>query len=161
MELRENAAYIKGLCDGLDLDKTTKEGKVISALLDLVANMAEKIEDLGVECKELRDYAEELDEDLGYVEEDLYLTEDADDDDDEDFEDDFDEEFEDDFDNDFEGEDSGYDEFVCPSCGEVICVDQSLDIADVTCPACGEKLGDIDICDGDCEGCEGCAEDEE
>ena len=31
----EKAAYIKGLCDGLELDNSTKEGKVILALLVL------------------------------------------------------------------------------------------------------------------------------
>ena len=149
MELRENAAYIKGLCDGLELDKSTKEGKVISALLDLVSAMAERIENLEGENAELREYIEEIDEDLGLLEDDFYLDEDG--------EDEFDEAFEEDFDNDFENDDdSGYDEFVCPSCGEIICVDENLEIADVTCPACGEKLGDIELCDGDCSQCGGC-----
>ena len=35
MTLNERASYIKGLCDGMELDTTTKEGKVIAALLDL------------------------------------------------------------------------------------------------------------------------------
>ncbi len=147
MDIKSNAAYIKGLADGLGIDKETKEGKVIAALLDLVSDMAEKIDDLEAECAELREYIEEIDGDLGLVEDDLYL---------EDENENYDSEFEDDFDNDFEDEDSGYDELVCPACGEIICVDQSLDIADVSCPACGEKLGDIDICEGDCASCEGC-----
>ena len=36
MTLSEKAAYIQGLADGLDLDETTKEGKLIAALIDLV-----------------------------------------------------------------------------------------------------------------------------
>ena len=144
MDIRENAAYLKGLCDGYELDKDSKEGKVISAMLDLMQRMAERIDDLEAECVELRDYIEEIDEDLGAVEEDLYL-------DDEDYDEDFERDFDDDFEYD---EESGYDEFVCPSCGEVICVDESLELAEVVCPACGEKLGDIELCDGDCESCD-------
>ena len=151
MNITENAAYIKGLAEGLGIDAGTKEGKVINALINLCENMAEKISELEAEAAELRDYIEEVDEDLGFVEDDLYL-------DGEENSENYDEEFEDDFDNDFEGDDSGFDELVCPSCGEIICVDESLEIADVVCPACGEALGDIEICSGDCASCEGCEE---
>ena len=40
MNLTEKSAYIKGLTEGLELDKTTKEGKVIAALLELVDELA-------------------------------------------------------------------------------------------------------------------------
>lgn len=147
MEIKSNAAYIKGLAEGLGLNNDTKEGKVICALIDLVSDMAEKINDLESECAELREYIEEIDGDLGLVEDDLYLDGSEDDN--------YDSDFEDDFDNDFEDDNSGYDEFVCPACGEIICVDENLDIADISCPACGEKLGDIEICDGNCGDCDG------
>ena len=48
MNITEKAAYLKGLADGLDLDKTTKEGKLIAALLDMVDAMADKIAELEV-----------------------------------------------------------------------------------------------------------------
>ena len=148
MDIMEKAAYLKGLTEGYELDKNPKEGKVLTELLDLVSMMAERIDALENECSELREYIEEIDNDLGLVEDDLYLEDD---------EDTYDEDYEQDFDNDFEGDDdSGYDEIVCPSCGEIICVDQSLDIADVVCPACGEKLGDIELCDGNCSNCTDC-----
>lgn len=149
MDIKANAAYIKGLAEGYELSLDTKEGKVISKMLELLEAMAERIEDLESESAELREYIEEIDGDLGLLEDDFYLDEDA--------EEEFDEEFEEDFDNDFENDDdSGYDEFVCPSCGEIICVDENLEISEVTCPACGEKLGDIELCDGDCSQCGGC-----
>ena len=56
-----------------------------------------------------------------------------------------------------EGESVTFDN-VLAVCGEIICVDENLEIADVTCPACGEKLGDIELCDGNCASCEGCDE---
>ena len=43
MTLSEKAAYIQGLADGLDLDETTKEGKLIAALIDLVGEMTDAI----------------------------------------------------------------------------------------------------------------------
>ena len=32
MELKEKAAYLKGLVEGLGIDETTREGKVIKAM---------------------------------------------------------------------------------------------------------------------------------
>ena len=43
MGITENAAYLKGLFDGYELDKTTKEGKIIGEMLNLIADMADKI----------------------------------------------------------------------------------------------------------------------
>ncbi len=136
MNINEKAAYIKGLADGLELDKSTKEGKLIAALIDLVSDMAEEIELLGEDVDTALDYCEELDEDLGAVEETL-LDADLDDDD----------EFCDgdcdccdeccDFDDD---DDEEYFEVECPSCGETVCFDGSIDPEELACPACGEKF---------------------
>ena len=65
MGISENAAYIKGLFDGYEIDKTTKEGKIISEMLTLLADMADKINALEADNKELHEYVEELDHDLG------------------------------------------------------------------------------------------------
>ena len=148
MDIKANAAYIKGLAEGYEISDDSKEGKIISKMLELLMDMSEKIEELEAETGELREYIEEIDEDLGLLEDDFYIGDEENED--------FDEEFEEDFDNDFEDDDSGYDEFVCPSCGEIICVDENLEIADVVCPACGEKLGDIELCDGNCASCGHC-----
>ena len=143
MGITENAAYLKGLFEGYELDKNTKEGKIISEMLTLMCDMADKIAALEADNKELHEYVEELDQDLGAVEEDLY----------------FDDEECDDYDDlnddeDFEGDDSDYYEIECPSCGEIVCFDESLDPDEIACPACGEMIGGIEICSGDCEGCD-------
>ena len=142
MGITENAAYLKGLFDGYELDKGTKEGKIISSMLDLIADMADKISALEADNKELHEYVEELDHDLGELEEEVYFY-----DEDEEYEDDGD------LDDDYEGEDGEYYELECPSCGEIVCFDDSLDPEEIACPACGEKIGEIEICDGECEGC--------
>ena len=130
MKMTEKAAYLKGLADGLDYDKTTKEGKLIAALLDMVDALAEKVDGLDYDVQELNDYVEELDEDLGDVEELLYDDEDGDY-----------------CDGDCDGCDGcdDYDmedtfEVECPKCGDTICFDESIDPENLICPACGEKI---------------------
>ena len=139
MGITEKAAYIKGLFEGYELDATSKEGKIIGEMLTLISDMADKIAALEADNKELHEYVEELDQDLGAVEEDLYFDEGE-----------FDEEY-DDFDDE---DDCEYFEMECPSCGEIVCFDESLVGQDITCPACGEKITDIEICDGNCDECD-------
>ncbi len=136
MKLCEKAAYLKGLAEGLNIGEETPHDKLISKLLDLVSEMAGTIELLEDRCDELTDYADELDADLGDVEE--YLFSDEDDYDDCDCDD-----------------DEAY-EVACPACGEVICFDSSCDPEELICPACGEEFDAV--CDGECDCCEGCDE---
>ena len=137
MNITEKAAYLKGLADGLELDNTTKEGKIIAALLDMVDALAKKLDELDGDVQELNDYCEELDEDLGEVEKLLLDDEDCDCDcccddccdDDCDCCDDCD-----------DCDDEEYFEVECPGCGETICFDGSIDPEELACPACGEKF---------------------
>ena len=151
MNLTEKSAYIKGLADGLDFDKTTKEGKILAALLELVDEMSAElvsikkdIEEIDEDLDYLDEYVEELDDDLQAVED--YLDEECEEDFDEEDEDD-DDEWECDGDcTSCEGcdcDDDNYYEIVCPSCGETVCFDQELDPENLICPACGEKFGCI------------------
>ncbi len=150
MNLTERSAYIKGLAEGLEFDKTTKEGKILSALLELVDEMAaeiasiqEDIDEIDEDLDYLDEYVEELDDDLQAVED--FLDEEVELEDDEDFEDD---DWED-CDGDCEScdgctcDDEDYYEIVCPSCGETVCFDSELDPDNLICPACGEKFGCI------------------
>ena len=145
MGISEHAAYIKGAFDFSEIDKNSTEGKIIGELLTLVADMADKINALEADNKELHEYVEELDHDLGEVEEELYFY-----DDDEDFED-----YDDlNDDEDYEGEDEEFYEIECPSCGELVYFDESIDLSDLICPACGEKIDEADLCDGNCAECD-------
>lgn len=144
MTLTEKTAYIKGLCEGLGLEnKDSAEAKIIKALVDLVDDMALEIADLQSDVEDLADYCEELDEDLGDVEEVLLDDEDYDED----------EEWDDECDGDCDAcdicgdceycDDEDYFEIVCPSCGETVCFDESVNAEELTCPACGSELGCI------------------
>ena len=130
MKLNEKAAYVKGLADGLNLDKNKAEGKLILALIELVDEMAAAIGEIDEDLNYLNDYIEEIDEDLGNVEE--YLL-DEDDDCDCDC-------CDDDCDCCCDDEDEEYYEVECPACGRVVCFDVDMDPENLVCPACNEKF---------------------
>ena len=113
---------------------------------------------------DLEDYVEELDEDLGDVEEVLVGDSDGDEDEDSDEEDgDFcngdcaecDEDCDFGEDDDDDEDDDEYFEVVCPSCGDVINFDSSIDPENLRCPNCGQKFecivdeDDLRALDGD------------
>lgn len=97
MKTPEKVAYIKGLMDGMELDTTKKENKILAEMVSVLEELAAANCALTEENIKLRDYVEEIDEDLGALEEFCYDLDDDDFDyDDEDYEDDEDEyEFED------------------------------------------------------------------
>jgi formylmethanofuran dehydrogenase subunit E len=100
---------------------------------------------------QLQDYVEELDEDLGDVEEYLFTEEgDVDVDEDDDL---FDDEDDEDDEDEIEESDSDIYELECPSCGETIYLDESLlDETDILCPACHESITfDIEMDDEEIE----------
>ena len=142
MNINKESAYLRGLLEGYELDSNKKETKLFTKMLELIDEMADHITALEADNAEMREYIEELDHDLGAVEEDLYMTDDDDECYDEEEEDEFDE------------EDGEYYELECPSCGEIVCFDESLDPDDLVCPACGEKIADVQLCDGECDTCE-------
>ncbi|MBQ8642392.1 MAG: hypothetical protein IJ480_09270 [Clostridia bacterium] len=142
MTTKEYSAYIKGLLEGLQLDQTKPETKVINALCGIIEQMADDIDTLKADTRTLHDYAEELDEDLGALEEMLYDEADCDccDDEDEDCccgchqcdEDD----------DDDDEDDSDFYCAMCPHCGEKVYFDDTIDPEDILCPACHKPLVD-------------------
>lgn len=151
MNITEKSAYLKGLAEGLSLDPQKPETKIINALLELVSDMSQKITELEHDVEVLNDYADELDEDLGFVEELLY--EDDEDEDDEYLGDEDDCDFDcahcdhgdlclDDEEDDEEEE--GFRCVMCPACSEKIYFDESMDPADLICPACGKVICEDD-----------------
>ncbi len=140
MTISEKSAYLKGLMDGLKLGTESDEGKMISAIVDLLGDMAKKITDIEDTTIAISDELDEIEEDLDAIED--YIMDEEDDydeyDDDED-EWDEDEEYEEGFD--FGDEDSTIYEVECPTCGEIINFDEdTLEAGSIACPNCGEKL---------------------
>ena len=135
MTISEKVAYLKGLADGLELDKEkSKESKLITKIIDVLEDLGFAVEDLEVEMEAVTDGLESMAEDLSDVETMVF--------------DDFDE----DDDESCGGccsmlDDDDFFEIACPSCGEDIVIDESvLDIGEVTCPNCGDKFS-MDLVD--------------
>ncbi|MGM9553625.1 MAG: CD1247 N-terminal domain-containing protein [Faecousia sp.] len=138
MTLSEKAAYLKGLMDGLKLDKESSEGKMIAGIVDLLGEMATSISDLEENAIAVSDELDEIEEDLDAVEE--YLMDDEDDYEDED---DFDFDEDDDYDeeDDEDDEDEVIYDVTCPTCGEVLHLDEDTILQEsIHCPKCNELL---------------------
>ena len=136
MNTSEKVAYVKGLAEGLGYDNTSKEGKILAAILDILEDVAHDIEDLEENAWDLGEAIDQVSDDLAEIEELVY---------DEDFDDDEDE------DEDYEpcscccgGEDEDepvFYEVTCPKCGNTITIDEDvLDLGAIDCPNCGEEL---------------------
>jgi len=132
MTLTERAAYLKGLADGLNLDETKAEAKILKEVISIIDDLANDVTDLAEDIRDLGDYAEELDDDLAAVEDELYGDEDE---------------------CDCCECDDEY-EIECPSCGAYVAFGEDDDPSDLVCPECGEHI-DCE-CDGCCEECGDC-----
>ena len=129
MTLSEKSAYLKGLMEGMKIDTETNEGKILSAMVDI-------LEDIGLELEDLWNAQGELEDGLDVVSDDLEDIEDIvydEDDEDESFDDEY-------YEDDAEDDEDCY-ATTCPTCEETIYFDESvLEDGEVICPNCGEKL---------------------
>lgn len=125
MKLPEKAAYLKGLMEGLSIDTTKPEGKLLAAIVDMLDETAENVADLYDVVDAVSDELDSIEEDLDAIEEYLLDEEECDEEDDEfDF-----------------GDDEVIYEVTCPSCGTVIDLDEEMmDEGSTVCPTCGEDL---------------------
>ena len=125
MTTAEKVAYLKGLAEGYGTDPATKEGKLLSTIVDILEDLALDLEDLNADVAELGDGLDAVSDDLEDVEDVLFGDEDDDEDDDG---------------EPWDGETVFY-ECECPSCGETVTFEQSvLDGGSIQCPSCGETL---------------------
>ena len=142
MTISEKATYLKGLMDGLNLDTDKAEGKMISAMVDLMGDMAKRLADVEETTIAISDELDEIEEDLDAIED--YIL-DEEDDDDFDFEDEDDYDFDDEEEFEDEGFDFGDDDSIiyevkC-ACGNVINFDEeTLEKGSIICEDCGEVL---------------------
>lgn len=132
--LGEKVSFLKGLCEGLDIDTEKGEGKIISKIIEVLGEIASEIEFIEDDNDELQAQIDEIDEDLANVEDYLFC------------------------DNEDEFDDYDCEEIECPNCGELIFLDTDLlddEEEAIVCPNCGEKVDvefECDCCD--CEDCE-------
>lgn len=156
MDYRNKAAYLKGLVEGLNLDDSKKETKILKVITDFCHDVADELEKLRDDCSENKDLIYELDEDLGEIEKIFYdnkqlgcggsshgcgcgqpgddLVDNGD----------YDEHDEyvnsDDGEDEEDGDEEKY-EVLCPHCSQVINLENaSLKENEIVCPQCGKEL---------------------
>lgn len=117
MTTSEKVAYLKGLAEGLGVDKETKEGRILDAILDILEDVAHDIEDLEENAWELGEAIDQVSDDLSDIEDIVYdLDEDED-------------------------EEPVFYEVTCPACENTITIDEDvLNLGSIECPNCGETL---------------------
>lgn len=125
MEITEKVAYLKGLMEGMKIDTETNEGKILSAMVDILEDIGLELEDLWNAQGELEDGLDVVSDDLEDIEDIVY--------DEESFNDEY-------YEDDAEEDEDCY-ATTCPTCEETIYFDESvLEDGEVICPNCGEKL---------------------
>ncbi len=140
MTISEKVAYIKGLAEGVKLDTESDEGKILSAIIELLGDICDEIDELDDAQIELAEQLDAVDEDLADVEELIY----------EDCED-----CDCNCDDDDEYEDDEVYEVVCPNCNDIIYLDEEM-LMDgrIDCPNCGTDLEFDFECECGCEDCD-------
>lgn len=130
-DIKQKVSYLKGLMEGMDIKKDSKDGKIFGAIVSILEEMADEIYELQDIQEEMGEYLDSMDEDLTDLEDDFYEEggccghdhDDDDDDEDEDFD-----------------PDEDYVEVVCPDCGDTVCFEAGIledeDLIEVTCPNC-------------------------
>ena len=142
MTITEKLAYIKGLCEGLKLDDSSKEGKILLAVVDLLGDVTEQVSENEGDINQIFDELDRVYDEIDAIDEDLTDVEDAlydedEDDDDWDYDDDEYDMLEDGDEDitDLYDEENPIYEITCPKCGEVICMDEDMLFSpDCTCP---------------------------
>ena len=136
MTVTEKVAYLKGLAEGLNLDESKPETKVIKAMMDVLDDLALSVSDLEDGVDLISEQLDAVDEDLSNVEDVVYGDDDCDCCDD---------------DCDCCDDEDLY-EIECPACHDTVYLDEDMLEEDgITCPNCGTELEfDFDGCDCGC-----------
>ena len=131
MTTAEKVAYLKGLMEGMNIDRESNEGKLFSVIADILNDVALDIEELESDIFDLGEDVDAISDDLSDVEDFLFEDEDEDDYDDDD----------EDYDEYDEDEEPLFFEVTCPACENTITVDEDVvNLGTIQCPNCGEML---------------------
>lgn len=131
--IKERVSYLKGLAEGMQISDATNEGKLLSAIIDVLDDMALAIDDIEEVQEQLGEQVDNMDEDLADVERILYDGEDED-----------------------EYDDGILAEVECPHCGEIIELDEEMldeEAESFKCPHCDKEVAVEWDCDCDCDDC--------
>lgn len=116
-DLKSRVSYLQGLSAGMNLDGESREGKLLSGILEVLDEFAESFNELEGAQEQLEDYLESIDEDLYQLESEIFEE---------------------------DGLGDNYLEADCPRCRETVCFNSDIldddDVIEVTCPNCDEVV---------------------
>lgn len=117
--LKEKVAYLRGLAEGMKLDDTTNEGKLLKAIIEIMDDFALTMDDMEEVQEQMNEQIDDIDEDLAEVERVIFDEDETDDD------------------------EVCYKEIECPHCHEKMDVDIDA-IGDegtiIKCPSCNKEI---------------------
>lgn len=123
MNICEKVSYVKGLAEGMKLDGSTNEGKVLLAILDVLNDIAYQLEEMDADLNDMAEVVGDLEESVGDLEEDIYGDD------------------EHDHHCGCGCEDEDMYEITCPKCENSIVMDfDVIASGEARCPNCGELL---------------------
>lgn len=113
-------AYLNGLVSGLEIDKDSKEGKVILEIIKILYDMSEEMSDLSEAQKHMHKHIDAVDEDLADLTDSVV------------------------YDNyeSLEDEGDNFQEIKCPNCQDLVYVDKDMigQKEEIICPNCKGKI---------------------
>lgn len=126
--IKERVSYLKGLAEGMKIDESVNEGKLLKAIIEVLDDVALAVEDIEDVQEQLEEQVDNIDEDLAEFERFLFDGE--------------------------EDDDDFIAQIECPHCNEIFeltedmisCEGDSFD-----CPHCNEEIAFEWDCD--CEEC--------
>ena len=146
MSIKEKAAYVRGLFEGLDMDDDKKEAKLLKAIVDWMNDVSVSLENVNEDVDDVCGQLDIIDRDLAKIEKKVSKKCDCD------------SECDESCDCGCKDDEEFY-EVTCPSGGEKVCLcEDALIDGEVNCPKCGEVLEfDLDdCCDCGCDCDEKC-----
>ena len=71
-DLRAQVAYLQGLAEGLDIEATSSEGRILTSMIEVMGDLASEVMDVSQAQEQLAEYVEDVDEDLVSLEDSLF-----------------------------------------------------------------------------------------
>ncbi|MGI5907649.1 MAG: CD1247 N-terminal domain-containing protein [Christensenellales bacterium] len=139
--LTERMSFIHGLAEGMKIDDETDQGRFLMALVSVMEEIVETIDEIEEKNEELLDYLQMLEEKIGAWDEDREY-EDAGDEEECD---------EDDFDEMAGALAERFESVECPECGEIVYFDRSMvgSENELICPECNTPITGLSEPEGD------------
>lgn len=118
--VNSKVSYLKGLVKGLEIDKNSKEGRIIVEIINVLDDVSEEISDMAHNQRYMSEHINEIDGELSDLL-DAVMYDDTG-------------SFEDAYDN--------FEELKCPNCNDMVYIDRGImeQGKEIACPNCHQKI---------------------